>query len=64
MEEWPFEVSASSACGFALEITHYTVCGAQALAADVRRALQFPANIAGVMRGDPSISLHVEQFGY
>jgi len=42
-----------------------TVCGPQSLARSVRHALRFPVSgWASVMSGGPSVTLHVETFGY
>ena len=39
-----------------------TVCGSQRIARAVRRALRFP--VSGSSTGMPSVTLHVESFGY
>jgi hypothetical protein len=41
------------------------VCGSQAIASATRAALRFPVSSpANVLRGGPSVTLHVESFGY
>ncbi|KAG9309648.1 putative ferric reductase [Chiua virens] len=41
------------------------VCGSQSLARSVRRALRFPVSgPSSILRGGPSVTLHVESFGY
>ncbi|KAH7912908.1 ferric reductase NAD binding domain-containing protein [Hygrophoropsis aurantiaca] len=42
-----------------------SVCGSQAVARSVRRALRFPVSSpSNVLNGGPSVTLHVESFGY
>ncbi|KAH7925255.1 hypothetical protein BV22DRAFT_452820 [Leucogyrophana mollusca] len=42
-----------------------SVCGSQAIARSVRHALRFPVSSpSNVLRGGPSVTLHVESFGY
>ncbi|KAH7890610.1 ferric reductase NAD binding domain-containing protein [Phlebopus sp. FC_14] len=42
-----------------------SVCGSQAIARCVRRALRFPVSSPlNVLNGGPSVTLHVESFGY
>ncbi|KAH0828785.1 putative ferric reductase [Lanmaoa asiatica] len=42
-----------------------TVCGSQSLTRSVRRALRFPVSgPSSILSGGPSVTLHVESFGY
>jgi len=42
-----------------------TVCGSQSVSTAVKDALGFPiAGPSSIMKGGPSITLHVESFGY
>jgi len=42
-----------------------SVCGSQAIASAVRQSVRFDvAGMSSIMRGSPSITLHVESFGY
>lgn len=43
----------------------FAVCGSQTIASAVRKGVQFSvAGMTSVMRGSPSVTLHVESFGY
>ncbi|KAF9074427.1 iron reductase [Rhodocollybia butyracea] len=42
-----------------------TVCGSQSIAGAAREALKFPiGGLSAILRGETSVSLHVESFGY
>ena len=42
----------------------FSVCGSQAIVQSVRRALRFPLFSTFGVKGDPSVTLHIESFGY
>ena len=51
--------------GCAVGLTCVVVCGSQSLTRSVRRALRFPVSgPASILNGGPSVTLHVESFGY
>ncbi|KAF8555031.1 iron reductase [Imleria badia] len=54
-----------SVLGLWLVLTMCLVCGSQSLARSVRRALRFPVSGPhSILSGGPSVTLHVESFGY
>jgi len=44
---------------------YFTVCGSQGIVRSIRGALRFPVSSPlNVANGGPSVTLHVESFGY